>query len=496
MIRDEPCIQTYRAAVEEFAHLEVVTPESQSTLSGAAGFAVAPIAYKLGDEGFLLDDDIVESTSPGYLVQLWGDAKKRAENGRIRIVVTDSMNSIYSEPSAPITFSMPDGVYSNVDPAVTALLKSSSPQAWPSPSPQAWPSPSPQAWPSPLPVDPEAVYEIGEDMDSAEEKRDGKCASLRPEGKFTRQALGRVAGEHKTTIVRRPDPYGGQVPDPAPFLQPCEVQHSFDENDCVESPIGNFESWMLPVNMNLTYDSEDVMLAVPKDFSLTAPSFTAVDGTVASFFARVFRTMTNFSFVGCEDPADTACHETDFARYFDFVIKAKWFGDGNLFNNTPAFEHSAALEENGFNKLFPGKDLPLPAIRMRAVDAAGNGVPGLRVRLNVFDSIYPNMPPVARVVTCSLLKGEEGEIPAEKAVPIEGMAPNEVLEMKRDGQLVCETDKHGYVNMRVSHPLETSAEPRLEEERKNRFKSTCQSISNPPRRALSSTSTPRTARCT
>ena len=102
----------------------------------------------------------------------------------------------------------------------------------------------------------------------------------------------------------------------------------------------------------------------------------------------------------------------------------------------------------------------MPAIRLRALDAAGNGVPGLRVRLNVFDSIYPNMPPVARVVTCSLLKkGKKGEIEAEKAVPIDGMAPNEVLEMKRDGQLVCETDKDGYVNMRVKHPLITSFAP-------------------------------------
>ena len=101
----------------------------------------------------------------------------------------------------------------------------------------------------------------------------------------------------------------------------------------------------------------------------------------------------------------------------------------------------------------------MPAIRLRALDAAGNGVPGLRVRLNVFDSIYPNMPPVARVVTCSLLKGKDGEIEAEKAVPIDGMARNEVLEMKRDGQLVCETDKDGYVNMRVSHPLIKSFEP-------------------------------------
>ena len=69
MIWDEPCVQTYRAAVEEFVHLEVVTPESQSTLSGAAGFAVAPIAYKLGKKGFLLNDDartrtVARSASP------------------------------------------------------------------------------------------------------------------------------------------------------------------------------------------------------------------------------------------------------------------------------------------------------------------------------------------------------------------------------------------------------------------------------------------------
>merc|ERR1719305_910034 len=205
------------------------------------------------------------------------------------------------------------------------------------------------------------------------------------------------------------------------------------------------------------------------DVSLTVPSFTAVDGTVASFFALVFSTMTNHSFVGCQDPADTACYETDFASFFYYVIMAKWFGDGNLFNNTAAFTYieeeetiSAALGETvhpGFDKLFPGKDLPLPAIRLRALDAAGNGVPGLRVRLNVFDSIYPNMPPVARVVTCSLLKGRDGEDEAEKVVPIDGMAPNEVAEMKRDGQLVCETDKDGYVNMRVKHPLITSFAP-------------------------------------
>jgi len=312
---------------------------------------------------------------------------------------------------------------------------------------------------------------MGANVDSAEEKRDGKCASLHLEGKFTRQALGRVDGEHKTTIVRRPDPYGGKVSEPAPFLQPCEVQHSFggrflfpEEGSCFESPFGNFESWMLPINMPLTYGSEDVRFAVdpkhPEDVSLTVPSFTAVNGTVASFFALVFGTMTNYSFVdGCKDPADTACYETDFARFFETVIMAKWFGVGNLFNNTVALGVNASLEQVGFDKLFPGKDLPLPAIRLRALDAAGNGVPGLRVRLNVFDSIYPNMPPVARVVTCSLLKGKDGEDEAEKVVPIDGMAPNEVAEMKRDGQLVCETDKDGYVNMRVSHPLFTSFEP-------------------------------------
>ena len=135
MMWDEPCVETYRAAVEEFVHLEVVTPESQSTLSGAAGFAVAPIAYKLGKKGFLLHENNVKSDSSGKLVELMGDAKKRAENGRIRIVVTDSTNSIYSEPSAPITFSMPDGVYSNVDSKVTKLLEGSSPQASPLPSP-------------------------------------------------------------------------------------------------------------------------------------------------------------------------------------------------------------------------------------------------------------------------------------------------------------------------------------------------------------------------
>ena len=145
MIRDEPCVKTYRAAVEEFVHLEVVTPESQSTLSGSAGFAVAPIAYKRGEKGFLLDAGDVKIDSPRYLVKLLGDAKmlgdakKRAENGRIRIVVTDSTNSIYSEPSAPITFSMPDGVYSNVDSKVKKLLNGGSLQASPSPSP----SPSP-----------------------------------------------------------------------------------------------------------------------------------------------------------------------------------------------------------------------------------------------------------------------------------------------------------------------------------------------------------------
>merc|ERR1719305_790172 len=190
--------------------------------------------------------------------------------------------------------------------------------------------------------------------------------------------------------------------------------------------------------MSLTYGSEDVRFAVdpkhPEDVSLTVPSFTAVNGTVASFFALVFGTITNYSFVGCKDPADTACYETDFARYFEYVIMAKWFGVGNLFgntvpNNTALTGISAKLEdvapsaEIGFDKLFPGKDLPLPAIRLRALDAAGNGVPGLRVRLNVFDSIYPNMPPVARVVTCSLLNGKEGEIEEEKVVPIDGMTP-------------------------------------------------------------------------
>ena len=54
---------------------------------------------------------------------------------------------------------------------------------------------------------------------------------------------------------------------------------------------------MLPVDMPLTYDSEDVSFAVADD-SLTVPSFTAVDGTVASFFAVVFSTMTGgFSFM-------------------------------------------------------------------------------------------------------------------------------------------------------------------------------------------------------
>ena len=172
LIRDD-CIQTYRAAVEEFAHLEVVTPESQSTLSGAAGFAVAPIAYKLGKKGFLLDENTTKSDSSGKLVQLWGDAKKRAENGRIRIVVTDSTNSIYSEPSAPITFSMPDGVYSNVELALCQRLLPSyscphSPLPSPSPSPSpvdpeagvnpASPLPSPSS--SPSPVDPQRLARI------------------------------------------------------------------------------------------------------------------------------------------------------------------------------------------------------------------------------------------------------------------------------------------------------------------------------------------------
>ena len=152
MIRDEPCVKTYREHVKEFVHLEVVTPESQSTLSGSAGFAVAPIAYKLGKKGFLLYENNVKSDSSGKLVELMGDAKKRAENGRIRIVVTDSTNSIYSEPSAPITFSMPDGVYSNVELALCRrLLPSYSCPHSPLPSPSPSPSPSPPPSPSPSP---------------------------------------------------------------------------------------------------------------------------------------------------------------------------------------------------------------------------------------------------------------------------------------------------------------------------------------------------------
>ena len=434
----KPCIQSYLDVMQEFVDLELVTPESQSTLSGAAGFAIAPIAYKLGSKGYLLNEVQVESGSLGFTVLLGADAKKRAENGRIRVVMTDSTHSIWSEPSAPITFSMPDGIFTNVDPAVSKFIADS------------------------------AAALAATTSDPMEEKM---CASLRPDGKFTLQALGLVAEEHKPT--RRPDNYGGKVSGEPAFLQPCSVQRSDNftkllqdswqelglpptQDSCVKTQIGDFTSWMLPLTMPFVYDSTDInfqLKTAGANDSLLVAKFDSVNGTLASFFARVFQAATAYSFVGCVDPADVACHETDFASFLKFVLLAKWYGVNNLFGNPQQVPFDLSDQTNSFNKIFPGKDLPLPAIRMRAVDVAGNGVPGLRVRLNVFDSIYPNMPPVARVITCSLLKGKEGDIPAESAVPIEGLTPNEVTEMRQEKQLVCETDANGYVNMRVSHPV-------------------------------------------
>ena len=437
----KPCVQLYLKLVREFVDLEVVTPESQSTLSGASGFAIAPIAYKLVNKGYLFNNASVESDSLGYTVMIGADAEKRAENGRIRVIMTDLTHSIWSEPSAPVIFSMPDGVFTNVDPAVGKFIADS------------------------------AAALAATTSDPMEEK---KCASLRPDGKFTLQALGLAAGKDKPT--RRPDNFGGKVSGELAFLQPCSVQRSDNftnllqdswqalglpptQDSCVKTQINDFKSWMVPLKMPFVYDSTDInfqLKTVGADDSLLVPEFGSVNGTLASFFARVFQAATAYSFVGCVDPADVACHETDFASFLKFVVMAKWYGVNNLFGNPQQnnFDLSAQTDNfSAFKKIFPGKDLPLPAIRMRAVDVAGNGVPGLRVRLNVFDSIYPNMPPVARVITCSLLKGKEGDIPAENAIPIEGMSPNEVTEMRQENQLVCETDANGYVNMRVSHPV-------------------------------------------
>ena len=305
------------------------------------------------------------------------------------------------------------------------------------------------------------IYPCSDGATSDEEGK--KCASLRLDGKLTIQALA-----FPTQWRRRPDSFGGKVRDDQAFLQPCSVQRKLlqdawqargsppdDDISCVELPIGDFQSWMLKLDMPFVYDSSDVnfqLKIAEADDSLLVQAFEAVNGTVASFFARVFQAVTAFSFAGCVDPADIVCHETDFASFLRYVTEAKWFGVNNLFGN-PQLSNFSVNAFPAFKKIFPDKDLPFPTIRMRAVDVAGNGVPGLRVRLNVFDSIYPNMPPVARMITCSLLKGKDGDIPAENAVPIEGMSPNEVTEMRQKKQLVCETDANGYVNMRVSHPV-------------------------------------------
>ena len=76
---------------------------------------------------------------------------------------------------------------------------------------------------------------------------------------------------------------------------------------------------------------------------------------------------------------------------------------------------------DGFNASFPG-------IKLLAQDATGRGVPGLRVRLNVIDVIYPNLPPVATIVTCGLVRSvSEGD---SSDLTIEGLKPSEVSTMR------------------------------------------------------------------
>ena len=166
----------------------------------------------------------------------------------------------------------------------------------------------------------EDLYPCSDGATSDEEGK--KCASLRLDGKLTIQALA-----FPTQWRRRPDSFGGKVRDDQAFLQPCSVQRNLlqdawqargsppDEDiSCVELPIGDFQSWMLKLDMPFVYDSSDVnfqLKIAEADDSLLVERFEPVNGTVASFFARVFQAVTAFSFAGCVDPADIVCHETD-----------------------------------------------------------------------------------------------------------------------------------------------------------------------------------------
>ncbi len=420
-----PCVTTYFILIQEFVQLELVTPGSQTALSGAAGFAVAPIAYKLSNQEYMYLAS-ASTDSIGQTVTVMGDAFVRAMSGRIRVVVTDFADAVASLPSQPISFSVPEGVYNVLNAAVNALVA------------------------------------------GAQKKEDGRCTALRLDGQFTMRALGRIGELKLPTRSKRPDPYGGKISDSLPLLRNCSVQEAklsstvldspYTEwgKQCLTLPLGDFDSWMLPIDMPFNYDMSDITFELQKrgseandDFKIGPDDFPpdGVDGSVASFHALLFQAITGFSFANCADPTDIPCFETDFDKFFEYKMMNAWFGQDNTFGNAMGGMDWDLPPSFTAANLFPGRELPFPVIKLRAVDAAGRGVSGLRVRLNVFDAIYPNMPPVAKVVTCSLLN------PDERGIEIEGMKPNDKAKMMESDQNVCETDKDGYVSMRVKHPL-------------------------------------------
>lgn len=217
------------------------------------------------------------------------------------------------------------------------------------------------------------------------------------------------------------------------------------------------------------------------------PDYHDTDGTVATFYMRVRQAVLGD--YSCDYPAtasiqgygrivETRCEDANGNPQICQTTKAcleAQYADVKMANfeylttlSDPTshadvyYYYETALNPETGVKYKPDFILEFPYIRLRATDAAGNGVPGLRVRLNPMDSMFPHMPSLAKVITCGLVRGQKEVTFAgnfiqatEGDMTVEGLLPNEVSAMKENEnwQDTCETDSNGVVTMRITHPF-------------------------------------------
>lgn len=375
----------------------------------------------------------------GRKVSVPGNGFARAAAGRIRLLLSDPTYTVWSPLSTPVQFSVPDGLFrSNVAlPAGADTAAATAPQA---------------------------------------------CAVLRPFDSISASLL-------TSPTSRRPDPFGGKEVANQNFLGSATSHNLWPHY------IGTYDSWLFPYDGTLSLNpkggyNQAAVYQYLQDTGLTPhaafasqPSYHDLHGDVASFMGRMRQAVTGD--LSCDDPATSG---------------VQCVGNGSLCTDTVAclraqvadatqqsFKYHYCLSATDCNPAYTPPDpsnatyvawveanikpplvMGYPAIRLQAVDATGRGVPGLRVRMNVFDVSYPNLPSLAEVITCGLVVCPDGPGSAgcdAQELTVEGLLASEVSEMwsERQGQNACITNADGVVEMRIKHPLAREWGPILNE---------------------------------